>query len=94
MALYFTVAYANTLETVTGMTPNTTVYAEDLNLCGPCVSETGSCWSCLQTTQQVFSDVSLTLPVVDGFYMLFHNNDSSATWNIENGYPKEAGFFN
>jgi hypothetical protein len=94
MALSFTVAFASSLEAVTGMTPNNTVYAEDLNLCSTCVSDTGSCWSCLQTSQQVFSDVNLTSPVADGFYKLLYGNDSAATWNIVGGFPQESGFYN
>jgi hypothetical protein len=46
-ALNFTVAYATTLEAVQSLTPNTTVYADDLGNCSSCVSETGSCWACL-----------------------------------------------
>jgi hypothetical protein len=94
MALSFTVAFASSLEAVTGMTPSNIVYADDLNLCASCVADTGSCWSCLQITQQVFSDVNLTSPVADGFYMLLYGNDSAATWNIVGGYPQESGFYN
>ena len=94
MALSFTVAFASSLEAVTGMTPNIVVYADDLNLCASCVADTGSCWSCLQTTQQIFSDANLTTPVADGFYMLLYGNESPATWNVVDGLPQEAGFFN
>lgn len=94
MALSFTVAFASSLEAVTGMTPNNVVYAEDLNLCATCVADTGSCWSCLQIGQGVFSDAALTTPVADGFYMLLYGNDSPATWHIVGGFPQESGFFN
>jgi len=94
MALSFTVAFASSLEAVTGMTPSMTVYADDLNLCASCVADTGTCWSCLQTSQQVFTDENLTTPVADGFYMLLYASLNTATWNIVGGYPQEEGFFN
>ena len=94
MALSFTVAFASSLETVTGMTPNMEVYAEDLNICSTCVADTGSCWSCLQIGQGVFSDQALTNPVADGFYMLFYDNGSPASWNIIGGFPQDSGFYN
>jgi hypothetical protein len=84
MALSFTVAFASSLEAVTGMTPSSTVYAEDLNLC----------WSCLQTGQGVFNDAGLTSPVADGYYMLNYDDGRPATWHIIGGFPQEEGFFN
>ena len=94
MALSFTVAFASSLEAVTGMTPSSTVYAEDLNLCATCVADTGSCWPCLQIGQGVFNDAALTSPVADGFYMLNYDNGSPATWHILGGFPQEGGFYN
>jgi hypothetical protein len=32
--------------------------------------------------------------VADGFYMLLYGNESPATWNVVDGLPQEAGFFN
>jgi predicted Rdx family selenoprotein len=93
--LNFTTAYSTTLEGVLELTPSTIVYTEDLDLCLECNDLTQSCWACLQTTQQVFSDVSLTTPVVDGYYMVIYTEDESkAIWKIEGGYPQSEEFFN
>ena len=94
-ALNFTVAYATTLEAVQSLTPNTTIYAEDLGNCSSCVSETGSCWACLTTSQGVFTDSGLTSSVADGYYMLKYTEDSApAIWYIVEGFPQEGGFYN
>ena len=71
--------------------PNEIVYAADLGNCVPC--EPLNCWACLTTSQQVFSDVGLTIPVVNGYY----KNDMSgfgnnATWHIVGGFPQPGGF--
>jgi hypothetical protein len=93
--LNFTVAYSTTLEGVLGMTPSTTVYAEDLGLCQSCINITSSCWACLSTEQQVFTDPSLTSPVVDGYYMVIYTqNESKAVWRIVGGYPQGSEFYN
>ena len=93
--LNFTIAYATTLSGVEGQVPSINVYAEDLNNCSECVSEKGSCWACLQTTQQVFNDEALTSPVADGFYLLKYSEDEiPAIWHIIGGYPQPEGFFN
>jgi hypothetical protein len=93
--LSFTVAYAQSFDAVTGMTPTDTVYAEDLGNCSTCQTETGSCWSCLTTEQQVFSDVNLTSPVSDGYYLLSYGEGSGpAVWHILGGYPQHGGFSN
>lgn len=95
--LNFTVAYNTTLESVQGMTPNIQVYADEVNSCTVCQNETGSCWACLSTEQQVFSDPSLTSPVTDGYYMVIYtkeDNSSEAIWHIVGGYPQGGGFFN
>ena len=66
-----------------------TIYAQDLGNCGPCLPST--CWPCLTTGQQVFSDANLTIPVGDGYYA----NDigpSNNTWYILGGYPQGGGF--
>ena len=71
--------------------PNEIVYAADLGNCVPC--EPLNCWACLTTSQQVFSDVGLTIPVVDGYYKndmsAFGNN---ATWHIVGGFPQPGGY--
>lgn len=93
--LSFNVAYATTLQGVLPLTPNSTIYAEDLGLCQSCVDLTTSCYACLQTTQQVFSDESLTTPVVDGYYLVIYGEEyPPAVWNIVGGYPQEGSFYN
>jgi hypothetical protein len=95
VTISFNVAYATTLEGVLPLTPNTTIYAEDLGLCQDCIDITTSCFACLQTSQQVFSDESLTSPVSDGYYLTYYNGDSlPAVWSIVGGYPLESGFYN
>lgn len=94
-SINFTVAYATTLEGVLPLTPNSTIYVEDLGLCQPCVDITTSCYACLQTTQQVFSDSGLTSPVADGYYLTYYGEGTlPAVWNIVGGYPQEGGFYN
>lgn len=91
----FNVAFASTLQDVLQLTPNATVYAEDLGLCQTCIDETSSCFACLQTTQQVFSDEGLTSPVADGFYLVQYGEGfQPAIWNIVGGYPQDSGFYN
>ena len=93
--LNFTIAYASTLEGLEGLEPSTTVYAEDLENCSSCVSETGSCWACLTTEQQLFNDSELSSVVVDGYYMVkYENIENPAIWHIEGGFPQSEGFFN
>ena len=93
--LNFTVAYASTLLGLEGQVPSITVYAEDLENCSSCVSDTGSCWACLTTGQQVFNDNGLTSIVTDGYYMVKYDVESNpAVWHIEGGYPQSEQFFN
>ena len=93
--LNFTVAYAGTLLGLEGQEPSTTVYAEDLGNCSSCVSETGSCWACLTTEQQVFSDSELISVVADGYYMVKYDVESNpAVWHIIGGFPQTESFFN
>lgn len=94
--LNFTVAYNTTLESVQGMTPSIQVYADEINDCSVCQTETGSCWACLSTEQQVFSDSAMTSPVADGYYMVLYTIGGSqeAIWHIVGGYPQGGGFFN
>ena len=94
--LNFTIAYSTTLEGVLGMTPSTTVYAEDLGLCQSCIDIVSSCWACLSTEQQVFSNPELTSPVADGYYMVIYTITGSqeAIWHIVGGYPQGGGFYN
>jgi hypothetical protein len=93
--LNFLTAYSTTLEGAIITVPSTTVYAEDLGLCEPCVIQKGSCWACLLTTQQVFSDEGLTSVVPDGYYRHpYSEQEPNATWHIVGGYPQEGGFYN
>jgi hypothetical protein len=92
--LNFTIAYSTTLEGVLNLEPNTTVYAEDLENCQPCVDETQSCWACLTIEQQVFNNNNLTIPVADGYYLLVYDSTSKAVWHIVGGYPQTGGFYN
>jgi hypothetical protein len=91
----FTIAYSTTLESVLELTPNTTVYVEDLGNCQSCIELTQNCWACISTEQQVFSDEGLNSPVSDGYYMvLYATEDSKAVWKIVGGYPQSEGFYN
>ena len=93
--LNFTTAYSTTLEGVLELTPSITVYADDLGLCQPCVDVVGNCWACLQTTQEIFSDVALTTPVTDGYYKVSYNEENSnAIWKIVGGFPQGEEFYN
>lgn len=93
--LNFTVAYASTLAGLEGQVPSLTVYAEDLGNCSSCVSDTGSCWACLTTEQQVFNDNGLTSVVTDGYYMLKYTDEThAAVWHIIGGFPQTESFFN
>ena len=67
---------------------------QDCN-CSVCQTETGTCWACLTTEQQVFNDVNLTSPVSDGYYLLkYEIGEPNAVWHIVGGYPQPEGFFN
>lgn len=93
-SISFTVAYATTQQEVLTLTPNSTIYAEDLGECQSCIDITTSCFACLQTTQQVFSDSNLTSTVADGYYLTYYYEGSiPAVWHIVGGYPQEGGFY-
>lgn len=94
-AINFTVAYATTLQGAIPLTPDSTIYAEDLGLCQSCIDAQATCFPCLQTTQQVFSDEGLTNPVVDGYYVTsFGEGRIPAVWHIVGGYPQDGGYYN
>ncbi len=71
-------------------TPNEYVYAADLGNCAPCLPLT--CWPCLATSQQVFSDPGLTTIVQNGYYKNEMAPGNNATWHIVGGFPQGAGF--
>lgn len=66
------------------------VYADDAT-CGSCPPPL-NCWPCITTSQQVFSDPALTIPVGDGYYTNEYQTNVWATWYIVGGYPQGAGF--
>jgi hypothetical protein len=78
-----------------------TIYAYDLGVCGPCAPLT--CYPCLMTSQQLFMDSNLTIPVPNGYYT--NNMDGAGnygTWKVDScggspgsssgGYPQGGGF--
>jgi hypothetical protein len=93
--LNFNVAYSTTLEGAISTPISSTVFAEDLENCPTCLSITSSCWACLTTEQQVFSDAGLTSPVPDGYYRVEYSvEDPNAIWHIIGGYPQGGEFYN
>ena len=70
--------------------PTFKVYAQDLGNCGPCAPLT--CWACLTTSQQVYSDIGLTTLVGDGYYANQMAPGNNASWYIVGGFPQGAGF--
>jgi hypothetical protein len=68
--------------------PNQFVYAADLGNCTGCLN----CWPCLTTTQQVFTNSSLTTPVSNGYYKNEMSPGNNATWHIVGGFPQSGGF--
>jgi len=70
--------------------PNQYVYAQDLGLCGPCLPLT--CWPCLSTSQQVFSDVNLTTIVPNGYYNNEIQPGNFAVWHIVGGLPQGGSY--
>lgn len=92
--LEFYVGYAPDLADARNTQPSFNIYAEDLGLCTICTDKTGSCFACLQITQQVFTDDTLTTIVADGYYNLFYTEGNAATWHIVGGYPQSGGFYN
>lgn len=93
--LSFNVAYATTLEGVLPLTPDMTIYAEDLGFCQHCVDIVGSCYPCLQTTQRVFTDNQLLNQVADGYYLIsYGEGNQPGVWYIFEGYPQSGGYYN
>jgi len=69
-----------------------TVYTNDLGNCGGCYSAGFTCWPCLNTTQTLYLDQALTIPVPTGYYANQYSISSSATWYTVNGLLQGAGF--
>ena len=72
--------------------PSFNVYADDAN-CFTC-PPSFTCWPCITTSQQVFLDPALTIPVGDGYYSNLYDTGATqyATWYIVGGFPQGAGF--
>jgi hypothetical protein len=93
--LSFTVSFGTTLEDSKQDPMDVVVYALDLGICDPCVTQKNSCWACLSVEQQVFTDPALTNPVSDGYYRFSYSpEDPYAVWYIVGGYPQPGGFYN
>lgn len=88
--IQFLVASGSTQVDTCAKTPNFYVYAADLGNCTGCLPLT--CWPCLSTSQQVFTNSSLTIPVTDGYYKNQLQPGSNSTWYIIGGYPQSGGF--
>ena len=58
--------------------------------CNPCLPLT--CWPCITTSQQLFLDAGLTIPVPDGYYSNEMAPGNYATWYVVGGFPQPAGF--
>ena len=86
--LTFLVASASTQSAACALTPSFNVYAQDLGNCTGCFN----CWPCITTSQQVFLDPALTIPVGDGYYKNMYNGGNAATWYIVGGFPQGGGF--
>jgi hypothetical protein len=88
--LAFLVSSGATQEDACGQGPSFYVYAQDLGNCGPCLPVT--CWPCLNTSQQVYANPELTIPVGDGYYSNETTSGNFATWYIVGGFPQGAGY--
>jgi len=88
--LQFLVASGSTQPGACALTPSFYVYAADLGNCAGCFN----CWPCITTSQQVFTDPALTIPVGDGYYKNQWQSlpSPASTWYIVGGFPQGAGF--
>jgi hypothetical protein len=90
--LQFLVSSGATPEDACGQGPSFYVYAKDLGNCQDCFNGGFTCWACLSTTQQVFADPELTIPVATGYYSNETSSGNFNTWYIVGGFPQGAGF--
>jgi hypothetical protein len=90
--LMFLVSSGATQEDACGQGPSFYVYAQDLGNCQGCLDAGVTCWACLSTSQQVFADPQLTIPVGTGYYSNETMSGSYQTWYIVGGFPQAAGF--
>jgi hypothetical protein len=84
------VSSASTQDDACEIAPYFNVYAQDLGNCGGCAPLT--CWACLTTSQQVYLDAGLTIPVPTAYYSNQMAPGNYATWLIVGGFPQPAGF--
>ena len=91
----FLVSSASTQNDACEIGPYFLVYADDSfnpNQCDGCTGAGLTCWACLSTSQQVYIDPAMTIPVGDGYYMNEMETGNFATWYIIGGFPQGAGF--
>ena len=91
----FLVSSASTSNNACQIAPYFLVYADDSfnpNQCDGCYSAGLTCWACLSTGQQVFSNSGMTIPVGSGYYSNEMSTNNYATWYIVGGFPQGAGF--
>jgi hypothetical protein len=88
--IQFLVASGSTQGGACSQNPSFYVYAQDLGNCGGCLPLT--CWACLNTSQQLFTNPGLTIPVGDAYYKNEIEPGSNATWYVVGGYPQGGGF--
>ena len=60
------VSSASTKNDACSGSTSTTIYADDLGLCGPCAGLT--CFACLITTQNIYANAGRTILAADGWY--------------------------
>ena len=90
----FLVSSASTQNDACQIGPYYLVYANVApNQCNPCASLL-TCWPCLTTSQQVFTNPGLTIPVGDGYYKNNIGTGPGNTWYIVGGFPQGGGFMN
>jgi len=95
-AIQFFVSSGSTQVGACSTFPFMFVYADVVSgQCDGCTAAGFTCWPCLNTTQQLFLDVSLTTIVPDGYYSNQFDpgpNNSYATWYVVGGFLQGAGF--
>jgi hypothetical protein len=62
------ISSASTKDDACSGSTSTTIYADDLGLCGPCTSGGLNCFACITTSQNVYADAGRTILAADGWY--------------------------
>ena len=91
----FLVSSASTQNDACEIAPYFLIYADDSfipNQCDGCTAAGLTCWPCLSTSQQVFSNSGMTIPVASGYYSNQIQSGQYNTWYIVGGFPQGAGF--